>query len=184
MTNSASGSASRAFILLGSNIDPDRCLPAAVEILAERTQLLAASTVWQTSAVGDPDQADFLNAAVLVETTASARELKLEILAGIEQELGRVRDPNNKNAPRTIDLDVGLFNDECLKIEHRDVPDPDILKRPFAATPLAELDPDYIHPVSGQSLREIADRLGIDTESMVPRPEIDLSRFVEQSRST
>lgn len=163
-----------AWIALGSNIQPEFHLREAVRRLNRHGQLLAVSRVWETAAVGDPDQPDYLNAAVLLKTSCDAVELKLEVLAGIERELQRQRDPNNVNAARTIDLDVALFDDRILRIEHRRVPDPDILDRPFLATPLAELTPDYVHPETGETLAAIAARLGINAASMRLRDDVQL----------
>jgi 2-amino-4-hydroxy-6-hydroxymethyldihydropteridine diphosphokinase len=82
---------SRAYISLGSNIDPERNLPEAVRRMASRCRLLAVSPVYETQPVGRTDQANFLNAAVLVETDLAPDELRDEVLGPIEQELGRVR---------------------------------------------------------------------------------------------
>jgi len=101
--------ANRAYLSLGSNIEPERYLPAAVQRLARFGQIRAVSHVWQTQPVGLVDQPDFLNAAVLLETPLSAAALRQQVVARIEQDLGRART-GNKNAPRTIDIDIVLFN--------------------------------------------------------------------------
>jgi 2-amino-4-hydroxy-6-hydroxymethyldihydropteridine diphosphokinase len=154
----------RAYIALGSNIEPERYLPLAVEALWRIGRVVAVSRVWQSRAVGDDSQADFCNAAVLVETPLSASQLVAPDgpLRRIEAELGRVRDPNNKNAARTIDLDLALFNTEAMEVRGRKIPDPEILTRPFLATPLAELESGYLHPVTGTILATIAESLGGD----------------------
>ncbi|MBI4770850.1 MAG: 2-amino-4-hydroxy-6-hydroxymethyldihydropteridine diphosphokinase, partial [Chloroflexi bacterium] len=59
----------------------------------------------------------------------------------------------------TIDIDLSLFNHEVLAVGRRRIPDPDLLTRAFVAAPLAELDPDYRHPLTGETLRAIAGRL-------------------------
>ena len=100
----------RVFVALGSNIEPERNLREAVRLLASRCRLLAVSAVYQTQPVGKTDQPDFLNAAALIETELGAAELKTRVLQDIERALGRVRSAD-KNAPRTIDLDITLFND-------------------------------------------------------------------------
>lgn len=149
---------SQVFISLGSNIDPERNLPEAVRRLALRCRLLAVSPVYETEPVGKTDQPNFLNAAVLIETDLSPSELKTGVLEALEWELGRVRT-GDKNAPRTIDLDISLFNDKVLEIGHRRIPDPEILQFSHIARPLANLAPDYAHPETGQTLREIAESL-------------------------
>jgi dihydroneopterin aldolase / 2-amino-4-hydroxy-6-hydroxymethyldihydropteridine diphosphokinase len=150
----------RAFVTLGSNIDPEANLSAAVKLLSERAEieLIAASPVYETAPVGTLDQANFLNAAVLLRTPLSAEALKHEVLAPIEQALGRVRT-TDKNAPRTIDLDVVLYDYAVIFNGERRVPDPDVIMHPHVAVPLADIAPYYVHPESGESLEEIADRL-------------------------
>lgn len=164
----------RVLISLGSNINPEHHLPLSVMELRRFVNVLKVSTVWQTRAVGDPEQADFLNAAVLVETQLDPSQLKFQVLRAIEDRLGRVRDPHNRNAARPIDLDIAFYDDVVLAMDRIQIPDPDVLTRPFLATPLAELDPDLRHPETGQTLGEIAQRLGIDDKAMFARPDISL----------
>jgi len=123
--------------------------------LASRCRLLAVSSVYETLPVGKTDQPNFLNAAALVETDMPATELKAQVLQIIEQELGRVRTAD-RNAPRTIDLDIALFGDQALDLGTRRIPEPDILQRPHVAVPLADLSPRQRHPETGQTLQEIA----------------------------
>jgi len=146
----------RAFIAMGSNIDAADNLREATRLLAEQCALLDVSPVYETVPVGKLDQPNFLNAAALIETELSAAELKHEVLLGIECQLGRVRVAD-KNAPRTIDLDIALFNTEVLDVDARHIPDPDILKYAHVAVPLADLAAQYRHPETGQTLREIAE---------------------------
>ena len=149
----------RAFVTLGSNIQPERYLPQAVQRLAEVCRLLAVSRVYESRPVGRTDQPDFLNAAVLVETGLGPGEFKAQVLQEIERELGRVRTAD-KNAPRTLDMDLSLWNDEVLEVDGRRIPDPEIVQRPYIARPLADLAPHYRHPEEDRSLLEIAQGLG------------------------
>lgn len=160
-----------AYLSLGSNIDPEENLKSAVEMLAGRTNLLKVSTVWETKPLGTTDQANFLNAALIVETGLSAPRLKAQVLSEIERSLGRVRQID-KNAPRTIDIDIVLFNNEIFDLGNRHIPDPEILDRPFVALTLAEIAPDYIHPETGQTLREIGVSFKVSAGEMCPRPEV------------
>jgi 2-amino-4-hydroxy-6-hydroxymethyldihydropteridine diphosphokinase len=162
-------------IALGSNITPEAHLPEATRRLAEQVHLIRCSTVWESEPVGDEQQPRFCNAAVLIETDRDPSALKFDVLRRIEDALGRVRDPNNKNAARTIDLDIALFNDDVCTLEDGSrIPDPELLRRPFVAVPLSELEPDRVHPVTGQRLAAIARDLG-GASSLLPRPEIDLT---------
>ena len=163
-----------AYLSLGSNIDPERNLPAAVAQLACFGRIRAASRVWQTAPVGLTDQPDFLNAAVLLETHLSALALREQAIAQIEKSLRRKRTMN-KNAPRTIDIDIMLFNNGVLSVGKRRIPDPEVLDRPFVAIPLAEIAPDYVHPETGQTLREIAQQFDPAAIDMRRRDDVSLS---------
>lgn len=166
--------AALVFLSLGSNILPEQNLRRAVRLLRTHCHLIALSPVYQTPAQGDTHQADFLNMAVQLTTTLSPAAFKTQVIAEIEQRLGRVRDPHNKNAPRTIDLDIALWNREVLDYGDRPwhVPDPDITRFAHVAVPLAEIAPDYIHPETGQTLAAIA---GAFNTATIKRVELDFS---------
>jgi 2-amino-4-hydroxy-6-hydroxymethyldihydropteridine diphosphokinase len=115
------------------------------------------SPVYETAPVGTANQPLFLNAAALIETHQTPRELK-RTLQMIEQALGRVRAAD-KNAPRTVDLDISLFGDQVLEVQDRHIPDPEILQFVHIARPLADLKPRHRHPETGQTLLEIAQSL-------------------------
>lgn len=144
-----------AFLLLGSNIRPAECLPAARRLLEGLGRVVRASRVWESSPVGFADQANFCNGAIHLQTALTPAELK-ERLREIEAILGRVRDPDNRNAPRTIDLDIGLYDDWVSREAGLTIPDPDVATRAFVAIPLAEIAPNTRHPVTGRRLAEIA----------------------------
>jgi 2-amino-4-hydroxy-6-hydroxymethyldihydropteridine diphosphokinase len=163
-----------AYLSLGSNIEPERNLPAAVALLEQFGHVRAVSSVWQSAPVGFAAQADFLNAAVILETTLSAQRLRERAIAQIEESLKRVR-MENKNAPRTIDIDIMLFNEEVLSLGQRHIPDAEVLERPFVAIPLAEIAPDYVHPETGQTLTQIADQFAPESAGMSRRDDVTLS---------
>lgn len=166
----------RAYLSLGSNIEPEYHLIAATAMLSDYGRVSRASTVWETTPLGYVRQPPFLNAAVLLRTELEAVRLVEEIIPRIEDSLGRVRDPANPNGPRTIDIDLVLYNQEVVQIGRREIPDPDILHRVFLATTLSELDSAYVHPVTQQRLAEIADQLIHNgwTGSMVRRDDVRL----------
>jgi len=161
----------RVFIAMGSNIDAANNLQAATQLLAEQCVLLAVSPVYETLPVGTTDQPNFLNAAALIETPLATADLKRQVLLQIEDRLGRVRVAD-KNAPRTIDLDIALFNSDVLDVDARHIPDPDILKYAHIAVPLADLAAQYRHPETGQTLREIAEHLS--QEGLIRRNDVRL----------
>lgn len=152
---------SQVLIALGSNIEPEANLHRAVQLLAARVRLIAVSPVYETRPVGKTDQPDFLNAVALIETEREATALKREVLQKIEQELGRLRT-SDRNAPRTIDLDITVYGERVLELGSRHIPDPDLLEHPHVAVPAADVAPTYRHPETGQTLREIADDMPRD----------------------
>lgn len=166
----------KAFIGLGSNISPEIHLPQAVRLLKRNPSVEVAkvSSVWESAPVGFADQAPFCNAAILVHTSLSPKSLKFEVLRTIEQQLGRVRDPLNKNGPRTVDLDISLYGSHVSTVEELAIPDPEIAARPFLSVPLAELDPQFKHPVLNRTLEQIASRFSSAMESLKHRPDIAL----------
>lgn len=159
-----------AYLVLGSNIEAELYVPAAATELQAYGAILIASRVWETEPVGFTEQANFLNAALLLETELSVDQLRNQAIPDIEHALDRRRDPNNGHGPRTIDIDIALFNDEI--IARHDIPDPDILQRRFVAELLAEIAPDYVHPLTRQTLREIADSLRDSVSGMWPRSDV------------
>ncbi len=165
----------RAFILLGSNIDKENNLVAAVRMLSELCRVAAISPVYETTPVGLREQPDFLNVAVLVQTELQPAELRATVLSEIERRLKRVRTAD-KNAPRTIDADLILFDAET---GDQFPPDADLLRYPHVAAPVAALAPDMRHPETGEPLQAIADRLlneaaqGAGAPPIWPRPDMD-----------
>lgn len=174
MTPSTSHEATTAYVCLGSNIRPAVHLPLAVERLAERVELVGCSRVYESEAKGAPDTPVFLNAAVSLTTTLSPLRLKMEVLRPLETALGRVRT-DDPNEPRTIDLDLSLFG--RLVVDDPTgglvLPDPEILTCAHVALPLTDLAPSFVHPTTGEMLREIAVRLAADSEiRVVARPRL------------
>jgi 2-amino-4-hydroxy-6-hydroxymethyldihydropteridine diphosphokinase len=149
-----------AFITLGSNIDPHQNLRRAVQMIGQKFPIQAVSRVYETAPIDatgrvDARQAAFLNAAVLITTDKPPAEIKFKILRFLETMLWRVRTAD-KFAPRTIDLDIALYGDRVIESAGLTLPDPDILTRAHVALPLADLAPDFRHPVTGQTLAAIA----------------------------
>lgn len=163
----------RVFIALGSNVNSEHNMREAVRRLSLYCRLVAVSPVYETKPVGNTEQPNFLNAAALIETDLTAAELKAQALQVIEAELGRVRTAD-KNAPRTIDLDIAFFGDQVLNLGPRHIPDPDTSRFPHIAVPLADLAPTMRHPEDGHTLQEIAQ--GLPASGLLRRPDIVLWR--------
>ena len=158
-----------AFIALGSNLAPEANLPRAAARLAGVGFVRAVSMVYQNPAIGPAPAPDFLNAAMLIETEMGAVEIR-ERLRRIETELGRIRTAD-KCAPRVIDLDLCLLGAVISEAPELRLPDPDLLTRPHLAVTLAELAPEFPHPVTGEPLGAIAARLRLGAD-LRPRPDV------------
>ena len=153
------------FITLGSNIDPEDNLPWAAGILHDQAGVKRASHVYRSTPLGPDgqplDQPEYLNAAVLVEVPEDVPPdlFKFRVLRAIEDSMGRMRTAD-KYAARPIDLDLALYGALVVEDAAADLvlPDPQILTRAHVALPLADLAPDFRHPVTGETLGEIAAR--------------------------
>jgi 2-amino-4-hydroxy-6-hydroxymethyldihydropteridine diphosphokinase len=139
----------RAYVGLGANLGPrEVTLLRAVDLLAaaEGVDVVAVSTLRETEPVGVADQPRFLNGAVALDTSLSARDL-LALLLAVERELGRVRA--ERWGPRTVDLDLLVYGDDVVDEPGLHVPHPRLGERSFALEPLAELDPELVIPGLG-----------------------------------
>jgi 2-amino-4-hydroxy-6-hydroxymethyldihydropteridine diphosphokinase len=110
------------------------------------TRVRRRSSLYRTAPVGEPDQPDFINAVVQIETTLDPLELLAGLLA-IERRHGRVR--NSRNAPRTLDLDLLLYDDRTMDAPGLQLPHPRMHERAFVLLPLAEIAPDLSIPGRG-----------------------------------
>jgi 2-amino-4-hydroxy-6-hydroxymethyldihydropteridine diphosphokinase len=151
----------RAFVAVGSNINPPENVRAALRALALHTPIVAISTVYRTEPEGRSGQASFYNCVVEIRTEMRPHELKFRVLRRIEADLGRQRTAD-KNAPRTIDLDLILYGDLVLNTDDLVLPDPQVAHRPFLAVPLSELAPDLKLPGTTSKMAELAARLPSD----------------------
>ena len=130
-----------AYVALGANLeDPVVQVRAGLAALATlpHTQLVVQSSLYRTAPVGYADQPDFINAVAAVDTALSPREL-LDALLAIELNHGRVRQ--FANAPRTLDLDVLLYDDVEVNESGLTIPHPRMHERAFVLAPLAEIAP-------------------------------------------
>ena len=143
----------RVAIALGSNIgDREGSLRAAIAALAPFIRHLRVSTFHETAPVGVGSQPTFLNAAAVGETSLTPRAL-LDTLLAVEQSLGRERP--FPGAPRTLDLDLILYDGAVLDVPELTVPHPRFRERRFVLEPLAEIAPDWRDPVTGRTVEEL-----------------------------
>jgi 2-amino-4-hydroxy-6-hydroxymethyldihydropteridine diphosphokinase len=150
--NARTSLAERAFLGLGANLgNPKRQLEAARAMLGAlpRLRVLASSGLYQSAAIADEPQPDYLNSVLAVSYLGSAEELLANLLR-IELLFGRVREAGVV-ASRTLDLDLLLFGDLCLKKQGLVVPHPRMLERAFVLKPLSEIASELVihgRPVS------------------------------------
>ena len=141
-------------IALGSNLGDSRAiLEAALETLAETPDIIlqARSSWYQTKAVGPP-QPDYINGCVLLHVKTSP-QLLLETLLRIEAQYGRIRQ--ERWGPRSLDLDLLLYDDLILDTPTLVLPHPRMRERAFVLVPLAEIAPDWVEPVSGKAIAQL-----------------------------
>jgi len=138
------------YVAVGSNIEPENNIPAALDLLRQTVEVTGVSSFYRSAALGRPGDPDFVNGAFRVRTALRPQELKEKVLRRIEAQLGRVRGAD-RCAPRTIDLDIALWGREVVDQPGLRIPSPDIA-RPFVACPLLELAPDAVLPDTGQPL--------------------------------
>ncbi len=155
----------RVFIGVGANIAPEENISEALRRLVQSARLVSISTFYRQPAIGRPEEPDFYNGVVAIDTDLPPTKLKWEVLRPIEAGLGRRRG-SDKYASRTIDLDLLLYGDFVLSSTELTLPDPDILKRAFIAVPLYEISPALVLPGSGLPIRQIAEQFA--TQSMQP----------------
>ncbi|MGF1496038.1 MAG: 2-amino-4-hydroxy-6-hydroxymethyldihydropteridine diphosphokinase [Elainellaceae cyanobacterium] len=144
----------RAAIALGSNLgDSATILTDALQALDRLpdTAVMAHSHYYRTVAVGPP-QPDYLNACALLATHL-APEALLQQLLRVETQFGRVRC--ERWGPRSLDLDLLLFDDRILNQPNLQVPHPRMRERAFVLVPLAEVAADWIDPVTGRAIADL-----------------------------
>jgi 2-amino-4-hydroxy-6-hydroxymethyldihydropteridine diphosphokinase len=145
----------RAYLSLGSNIEPETHLRAALEALRARFGALTVSPVYRSAAVGF-EGPEFLNLAVALDTDLDAHALDAWLHA-LEDRHGRRRD-QPRYASRTLDIDIVLFDDAIVDGPgHLRIPRPE-LREAFVSVPLADIAPDLRDPESGATLAEIRAR--------------------------
>lgn len=138
-----------AYVALGANLgDPASTVRAAFGALANlpESRVVHTSSLYRTAPVGLANQPDFINAVAALETTLAPESL-LDALLDLENRFGRLRA--EKNGPRTLDLDLLLYNDQFLDLPRLQLPHPRLHLRAFVLQPLAEISPDLVIPGRG-----------------------------------
>lgn len=157
----------RAYLSLGSNIEPQRYLRAALAELRQRFGELQVSPAYRSKSVGF-DGPDFVNLAVGMETDLSPEALN-EWLHALEDRHGRRRDVP-RYADRTLDVDIVLYDDLVRRGEgHLDIPRKE-LKHAFVLRPIADIAPGLRHPLDGRTMAELWAAFPAESEPLVAEP--------------
>ena len=132
----------KAVVALGANLEePRKAIELAIELLKQSTDVTAISSLYETAPVGGPQQDNYINAVVILESELPAAEL-LALLHGIEKSMGRVRQ--ERWGPRVIDLDLIQYGTLLSKSEELTLPHPRAHERRFVLEPWQEIDPEAI----------------------------------------
>ena len=142
------------YLLLGANLgDRSQTLHRAIDLIAERVGLVVQqSGLYETAPWGVTDQPSYLNQVLVVETTLEP-EAVLNQTQAIEQELGRVR--LEKWGARVIDIDILYYDQFILQTDRLTIPHPYLHQRRFTLVPLAEIAPDFVHPILQKTTIEL-----------------------------
>lgn len=149
----------KVYLGLGSNIgDRKANLNSAIKMLGERMKIDAVSSIYETEPLGYDDQPKFLNAVCLARTNLGPLQL-LSLVKGIESSMGR--ETGFPNGPRTIDIDIILYNDMSVIDPELTIPHPRMSERAFVLIPLAEIAPtNLIHPFTRERIADLAAKVG------------------------
>jgi len=140
------------YLGLGSNIgDRQENLDKALNFLSQRLRMGKISSVYDTEPVGNTEQPRFLNLVCQAYTRLEPAGL-LSLAKGIESKLGRT---GKSNAPRTMDIDILLYDEQVIETPELVIPHPKMTERAFVLVPLDEIAPDLVHPVSGKTVKEL-----------------------------
>lgn len=147
----------RAYLLIGGNLgNRQQLLAAAITLIAAQCgTIVQCSSVYETEAWGLTEQPLFLNQAVALDTVLQPEQL-LQALLRIELQLGRQR--KEKYGPRLMDIDILLFGNAVVEAPALVIPHPHMASRRFVLAPLAELIPQYVHPVLQKTIQDLLAR--------------------------
>lgn len=158
----------RAYLSLGSNLEPERHLRAALAELGEAFGTLRVSPVYRTPAVGF-EGPDFLNLAVGIDTTLEPEALN-DWLHALEDRHGRRRDVPRFSS-RTLDVDIVLYDDRVLSGPgNLEIPRGDLTRHAFVLKPMVDLAPELVHPTLGRTLAALWAAYGPGREGVFPAP--------------
>jgi 2-amino-4-hydroxy-6-hydroxymethyldihydropteridine diphosphokinase len=154
-----------AWLGLGSNVNANQHIQAAIDALREQFESVEFSPAYSSTAVGF-DGEDFINLVARVETDMSPLALR-QYLRDLEDRYGRKRDVP-KFSDRSLDIDILLYDDLVLLSPVLEIPRAEIIKFAHVLKPLADLNPELMHPIERRSMADIWQSSGLSDESLKP----------------
>jgi 2-amino-4-hydroxy-6-hydroxymethyldihydropteridine diphosphokinase len=159
---------SQVLLSLGTNLGERRQnLRRAVRALDREMAVTAVSPVYETEPWGESDQPDFLNICLAATTTQPPRQL-LKSIKQIEQDLGR--EETYRWGPRLIDIDIIFYDEVVVAEEGLNIPHARLADRAFVLAPLADIAPDWVHPITGKTVVEMLNAVYSTAVYRLPEP--------------
>lgn len=155
----------QVFLSLGSNVDPERWIPTALDKMRKTLGVLRVSTTYRNMAAGFVGD-DFHNLVVGVATTMKINDLS-KYLKTIEQECGRRRS-SERFSSRTLDIDILIYDDLVHRTDGFEIPRDELLEAAYVLRPLAEIAPDFVHPITGRTFKEHWEAFDQEAHTLIP----------------
>jgi 2-amino-4-hydroxy-6-hydroxymethyldihydropteridine diphosphokinase len=157
-----------ACIAFGSNIgDREANISKALRILKQKIKIIKTSSLYETKPMYLENQDWFLNGVAILETEIKPEEL-LEVLKRTEKRMGRKEA--ERNGPRIIDLDILFYNKQIINEVNLRIPHPKIQERAFVLVPLAEIEPNFVHPIYKKNIVQLLSELKYDKSEIKKSP--------------
>jgi 2-amino-4-hydroxy-6-hydroxymethyldihydropteridine diphosphokinase len=157
-----------ACIAFGSNIgDREANINEALRILKQKIKIIKTSSLYETKPMYLEKQDWFLNGVAIVETEIKPEQL-LGVLKRTEKQMGRKEV--ERNGPRIIDLDILFYNKQIINEDNLRIPHPKIQERAFVLVPLAEIEPNFVHPIYKKNIAQLLYELKYDKSEIKKSP--------------